>query len=799
MISVPNQGGHVQVVNDETSHPTLTDDRNKGYTHGSLELDTVGKRGYICVDPTIGAAKWRGVTTEFFNGTFLETLDADVASDGATITMSLQRDGGGDLTMVFSDGETTLDCTPAATLTLTPGSDTSPGRSFVYILQSDKILAESTSGWPTAEHIKVVYLVLQSAATTQTKVPLGFQQINDHASDTTTNLGHLNHIVQRLRAQHAIYKTGMDETISIAGAGPSTVDIAITAGTAFQLHVQATDAIDTSTGDDIHVVNDSVAAFTTVTDIADMLTDAAGGSMAQRYFNLVFWLTANKTGTETHLMCNLPTGSYNTLTGAQQDVSGFDVINVPAAFDVDGSLAVMLYRYTFRHTNAGGGTWTHESTVNLRGQSPTTGAGGGTTLNQTTFSDNAFELFDNGDDTKRMAFQLSGITAANTRILTVQDADYTLAGINIAQAWTENQKLNDNVELQFGDAGHAIIKGDSLNLVIDPLAGRIDTNGGDLQCSGHLSAGSGAGAPGASVVLTASESSATITQGVTGTVTHAGTGAQVSGLSFTASHTGAPAGDYGSRGLSVTGIIASDVVAGRTVTSLGVRGLSFLNTAQSNASIHMMRGIIGEIDSDVGGKTAHSAGSLYEASIYGAKPVAQTGAPTVCLQWAGQFDYHVQINDTNKLLLGGSDTALGVESIRASASSIIFEANSGDEMTVAADNLTFNNGATDTGLAWGTNGRLDFKVGLGIEMSMAANTLTFNAGASDPVFNWATSGLLKQTTGSFEVTVGYIAVADGMVAPGAGAGLARIYVDTADGDLKVVFANGFVAVLAADS
>lgn len=45
---------------------------------------------------------------------------------------------------------------------------------------------------------------------------------------------------------------------------------------------------------------------------------------------------------------------------------------------------------------------------------------------------------------------------------------------------------------------------------------------------------------------------------------------------------------------------------------------------------------------------------------------------------------------------------------------------------------------------------------------------------------------------------GFVAVADGMAAPGAGTGKARIYVDTADGNLKVVFASGTVKTLATD-
>lgn len=46
---------------------------------------------------------------------------------------------------------------------------------------------------------------------------------------------------------------------------------------------------------------------------------------------------------------------------------------------------------------------------------------------------------------------------------------------------------------------------------------------------------------------------------------------------------------------------------------------------------------------------------------------------------------------------------------------------------------------------------------------------------------------------------GYISVADGITAPGAGTGQARIYVDSADGDLKVVFSDGTVKTIVVDT
>jgi hypothetical protein len=46
---------------------------------------------------------------------------------------------------------------------------------------------------------------------------------------------------------------------------------------------------------------------------------------------------------------------------------------------------------------------------------------------------------------------------------------------------------------------------------------------------------------------------------------------------------------------------------------------------------------------------------------------------------------------------------------------------------------------------------------------------------------------------------GYAAIKDGITAPGAGTGEARIYVDTADGDLKVVFADGVIKTIVVDT
>ena len=57
-----------------------------------------------------------------------------------------------------------------------------------------------------------------------------------------------------------------------------------------------------------------------------------------------------------------------------------------------------------------------------------------------------------------------------------------------------------------------------------------------------------------------------------------------------------------------------------------------------------------------------------------------------------------------------------------------------------------------------------------------------------------------QSDGAGNVTVsGALALTDGITAPSATVGVAKIYVDTADGDLKVRFGDGITKTLATDT
>ena len=381
-------------------------------------------------------------------GAFREAFDALVTSDGVTVTMSLEQRGTGDLTLIFTDGLTLLDCTPALTIALIAGSDTSPTFNYVYILQSDKILTVSTVGYPATEHNKVGVFFVPSAAKVQSDGVFVNQNINDFLYGGTESMGHGLHIADAIRHMGARWNSGVDGngttgylTIVTNAGTPDNVFFKSTAGVVYQLHRHAFDAEDTSGAGRILVVNDSVAAYDEISDIADLLLDSAGGSMVGKYFNLHFWGVANHTGEFQPVMCNLPSGSYNKQSDAEQDVSGFDDSSIPAAFDRESTTGFLIVRVTLRHQAASGGTWTHVSAVDIRRTAP--GAiGGGSGIVTTEFADNAFDIFDESDPTKIIKFEASGIATGNTRTVTAEDGPMT---IPLTSEWDDLTDAGDTV------------------------------------------------------------------------------------------------------------------------------------------------------------------------------------------------------------------------------------------------------------------------------------------------------------------------------------------------------------------
>jgi len=365
---------------------------------------------------------------DFWNGSFAESFDADVTSNGTTVTMSIEKSGTGDLTAQFSDGNTAYDTTPADTIALTVGSDASPQGNWIYTLQTaPTTLVGSTSSWPSTEHIKVGFFFVQSAASVQTDSgPFINQNWNNELAGTDSQ-GHLTHISGKLRHLGSTYFSGVDAngaTASYYTISASNTEFISTAGVIEQLHSHTFSAVNTSTGSVVHVVNSSVSAYRRITDLFSITTDSTGATITNnKYFNLVIWGVVNKTGERQLAMVNVPGGFYNSQASAENDISGFDNFSMPREFSLDSGNGFLIARTTFQM----GTTWTHVSTVDLRSfnsQSASGGVGGPIT----DFADNTFTVFDNTDNTKVLAFDIgANVTTGNTRTLSPPDASGNIA------------------------------------------------------------------------------------------------------------------------------------------------------------------------------------------------------------------------------------------------------------------------------------------------------------------------------------------------------------------------------------
>jgi hypothetical protein len=328
-----------------------------------------------------------------FNGIFLEKLDFTISYSDPTVTGSLEKDGGGDLTQRFSDGYTILDCDPTPlTINLTTyvGTDAVPKEVFVYILQSAKtVMAASNSDWPTTEHIKIANLLLKSAATTGSDGgALANRNWNDFAS-AANGEGHITHIERRLRQEPSQWDSGVALTLkNSAGAALTTgnsstaVEIVTTEGKVYQLHRHTFPAFDMYTvgTDDAHIVNqptDSGGAYVTTADLVSDITRYVDGSASglaignNKYFNLVIWGVQNRSGEPSHIMINLPTGRYTTEANATADVDGTSVFDIPALFK---GMGFLIARLTFKLATSGP-EWTYIAQEDLRGQIPPISAG----------------------------------------------------------------------------------------------------------------------------------------------------------------------------------------------------------------------------------------------------------------------------------------------------------------------------------------------------------------------------------------------------------------------------------------
>lgn len=377
------------------------------------------------VEVSISKGSNIGDVLKIFNGATLEQTTVTTTSNGTVVTQTFEKSGGGDVNLFFDGLFSLFDATPTASVALTPGSDADPTLNYTYIPKSTMTLTVSTVGFPTNEqYVPVAITFVQSAATLQTDDCIMCFSWTDHLSDGVDQ-GHLSHLNRWVRSQHATHLSGMaTATTPIVGGGTAvTTDVSISSGLALQLHEHASPSYDTSTGSDVYVINHPVTAYTIVNDL-DILIDADNNSLSNTRYNLVLWQAVAETTSESKLFMNLPSGSYGTNENAINDVDRTANLTVPSGFT---GTAILIARITIRHRTAAGGSFEILNIEDLTGIKPSSsGGGGGTGAVKNEFSDNVFRVFDDGDNTKKIAFEASSIATATTRTVTFPDKDLTL-------------------------------------------------------------------------------------------------------------------------------------------------------------------------------------------------------------------------------------------------------------------------------------------------------------------------------------------------------------------------------------
>ena len=384
------------------------------------------------------------------NGMVIDSPDITVSSDGATITLSVEKSGGGDITAIFSTGKYLWDTSPIATIALTEGSDISPQINYVYLLESNKTLTVNTNGFPATEHVPLATVLCQSSASAQTDGVYKVHAWTDHLSGTD-NMGHISHLNKWIRKQPATWETGVSLTPTV---GAATFDIATASGTILQLHDHSFPVFNTATGSEIYVVNDPTTAYAKLGNLIAANQDINGNDLTSANFdnyNLVIWGVVNESDSDCKLMVNVPDGGYNSNTAdkAVNDDDNTAIYNIPEDFKGVGFL---IARLTVQYS---GGTYTILQNEDLRGQFPSTSAGGGATGGNE-FVDNVFRVQDDLDITKQIAFQASGITTGTTRTLTAPDADGIIAlegGLGDSSEWATytGTRAGGDLEVFLGD------------------------------------------------------------------------------------------------------------------------------------------------------------------------------------------------------------------------------------------------------------------------------------------------------------------------------------------------------------
>ena len=366
------------------------------------------------------------------NGNIITQQNASTTSDGSTVTLSVGREGGGDLTVQFNGQNFAIDTTPATTTILTAGTNEVPVENFAYFIRNNEVCCELTSnttGFPEIEHSPIGTYWVQSAENVQA---LGGGLYQDHMYDNSlgNGLGVIHDLLDRARQEHAVWENGVNLTLN--GSGTGTVTMESTSGLVWQVHAGTMPAFASTTP--FRVKNDSVSAYATSTNIGDFVLDSTGTSLTNKFYYLVIWGIRSQSASSSGLYINLPSTSFVSQVAAENEPFAADFTIPNEARGTGFMIAKVLMR------NQSDATFTVISTDDIRGNDPGGVAGGGGINVPTDFQDGSsgFTIQNVADITKELQWDLSGITTGNTRTWTVPDVDTTMWADNGSVPLTAN-------------------------------------------------------------------------------------------------------------------------------------------------------------------------------------------------------------------------------------------------------------------------------------------------------------------------------------------------------------------------
>jgi hypothetical protein len=229
----------------------------------------------------------------------------------------------------------------------------------------------------------------------------GFYKVHawtDHLA-ASTGQGHLSHINEWIRKRPAAWQSGVVLTPSVAeGVSAALIDLSYTSGIIYQLHEHVFDEFDSSiANEEFYVLNDPITPYKHISNLnsTDLSLDAAGGSLTNKFYNIVIWGVVSEDLEDCQVYINLPIGSYNTSSGALADIDVTASYSLPVEYT---GTAFLMTRLVMRNL-AGNIEIITGGEFDLRGTIPSatgggvTGGTGITLYTQLLDTDNAYTGF----------------------------------------------------------------------------------------------------------------------------------------------------------------------------------------------------------------------------------------------------------------------------------------------------------------------------------------------------------------------------------------------------------------------